>query len=56
MSKGRCLSINRLNTKMLRVHSFILFTIETPRALIALTSFYILIVEKLQNVLYNKHY
>jgi len=36
---------------MLRVHSFSLFTIETPRALIALTSFDILIVEKLKNVL-----
>ena len=43
----RCLSKNRLYTKMLRIHLFSIFTIKTPQALTALAS----IVKTLTNVL-----
>jgi len=46
-----CLSINRLYTKMLRIHLFSIFTIKTPRAHAALTPLGLLIVKTLTNVL-----
>jgi len=41
---GCCLSKNRLDTKIFRVHLFIVFTIKTPRSLAALVTFGILIM------------
>jgi len=44
----RCLSKNRLYTKMLKIYLFRIFTIKTPRDLVALTP---LIVKTLTHVL-----
>jgi len=47
----RCLSKNRLYTKMLRIHLFSIFTIKTPRALPALAPLGLLIVKSMTSVL-----
>ena len=47
----RCLSENSLDTKLLRIHLFIAFTIKIARALTALASLGLLIVKTLTNVL-----
>jgi len=49
--KSRCMSKNRLYTKMLRIHLFSIFTIKTPRTLAALAPLVLLIVKTLTNVL-----
>ena len=49
----RCLSKNRLDTKMLRVHSFSFSTIKRPLSLIALAPFAILISWRNWQMCYN---
>jgi len=51
MERLRCLSKNRLYTKMLRIHLFSIFTIKTPKALAALAPLGLLIVKTVTNVL-----
>jgi len=47
----RCLSKNRLDTKLFRMHLFSVFTIKISRALTALAPLGLLIVKTLTNVL-----
>ena len=51
----RRLSKNRLYTKMLRIHLFSIFTINSPRALAALAPLGLLIVKTLTSVLFLLH-
>jgi len=46
-----CLSKNRLDTKLLRIHLFSVFTVKRPRALAALAPLGHLIMKTLTNVL-----
>ena len=52
----RRLSKNRLYTKMLRIHLFSIFTINSPRALAALAPLGLLIVKTLTSVLFLLHF
>ena len=47
----RCLPKNRLDTKLLRIHLFSVFTVKTTRALAALAPLGLLIAKTLTNVL-----
>jgi len=46
-----CLSKHRLDTKLLKIHLFNVFTIKRPRALAALAPLGLLIMKTLTNVL-----
>ena len=52
----RRLSKNRLYTKMLRIHLFSIFTINSPQALVALAPLGLLIVKTLTSVLFLLHF